>query len=76
MTYMKIALFLLFGAALSYWQIRRLNSQGEKSEIASYSVLMLTAMVIGTLLLAEVRLPSPTVPIQAVFEPVGKWFFP
>jgi uncharacterized membrane protein YidH (DUF202 family) len=76
MTYMNISLFLLAGAALSYLQIRGLVRRGEKRDTAVYTVLMLTAMVVGTLFLAEVRLPSPAAPLKAVFEPVGKWFFP
>jgi uncharacterized membrane protein YidH (DUF202 family) len=73
---MKITLFLLIGAALYYMQIRRLIRRGKKRDTAVYTVLMLTAMVVGTLFLAEVRLPSPAAPLKAVFEPVGKWFFP
>jgi uncharacterized membrane protein YidH (DUF202 family) len=76
MTYMKITLFLLIGGALYYMQIRRLIRRGEKRDTAVYTVLMLTAIVVGTLFLAEVRLPSPAAPLKAVFEPVGKWFFP
>lgn len=76
MTNVKIALFVVACAALAYFQIRSFISRGEKRDTAAYTVLMLTAMVIGTMLLADVRLLSPAAPLRAVFEPIGKLFFP
>ncbi|TMV48036.1 hypothetical protein FE783_18930 [Paenibacillus mesophilus] len=73
MVIVKIALFLLLLAGLSYLQIA--YGKGEKKEAAAYAGLMLAAAVIGALLIAGVRLPSPATPLQAVFEPIGKWFF-
>jgi hypothetical protein len=67
-------MFLLVVASLSYLQL--VLGKVEKKEAAVYAGLMLAVTVIGSLLLAGVRLPSPAPPLQAVFEPIGKWFFP
>lgn len=76
MKVVNIAFFLLFIASISYVQINVLSGKREKKEVIIYAGLMLIAAVIGSLLLAGVHLPSPAIPLQAVFGPVGKFFFP
>ncbi|MCU6797480.1 hypothetical protein OB236_35685 [Paenibacillus sp. WQ 127069] len=74
MMVIKMALFLMFVIGLSYLQIQNMLSKGDK--VIAYMGLMLTAAVIGSLLIADVHLPSPATPLKAVFEPIGKWVFP
>lgn len=76
MVIIKVALFLLITISLSYLQIQNFLSKGEKKEGIAYIGLMLIAMVIGSLLLVGVHLPSPATPLKSVFEPIGKWVFP
>lgn len=64
--------FLLFLSLLSYLQIRPLLAKGQKKEAVVYSGLMAIAAFIGSLLIAGIDLPSPTVPLRMVFEPIGK----
>lgn len=64
--------FLLFLGLLSYLQIRSLLAKGQKKEAAVYSGLIGIAAIIGSLLIAGIDLPSPTVPLRMVFEPIGK----
>ncbi|WP_028612845.1 hypothetical protein [Paenibacillus harenae] len=75
MIFLTIALFLLFVAYLSFWQFRALHGK-TKIEIIVNIGLMLTAAVIGTMLIADVDIPSPAIPLTAIFEPIGKWIFP
>ncbi|MBD0383177.1 hypothetical protein [Paenibacillus sedimenti] len=72
----KIALYLLFIACICYVQIVELIRNKEKKDAFFYTGFMLTAAVIGSLFIAGVPVPSPYLPLKAVFEPVGKWFFP
>jgi hypothetical protein len=71
-----IALLAIFAAGLSIVELRLLLDCGLKKEAAYYTFLMLAAVVIGSLLIAGVHVPSPAIPLRAVFEPVGRWFFP
>ncbi|MBD2870281.1 hypothetical protein [Paenibacillus arenilitoris] len=73
---LNIALFTVLAAALIYVQLLALLPEGKKKEAAYYAVLMLAAVVIGSLLIAGIPVPSPAFPLRAVFEPVGRWFFP
>jgi hypothetical protein len=76
MKILNILSLAIFASALSFVQLRVLLDHGEKKEAACYLVLMLTAVVVGSLLIAGIPLPSPAIPLRAVFEPVGRWFFP
>lgn len=71
----QTALFLFVMAIMSGLQIKVILRKGEKREVAVYALLSLSAMVVGTLLLFDVRLLSPTVPLRAVFEPFDRWLF-
>ncbi|WP_199614777.1 hypothetical protein [Paenibacillus alkalitolerans] len=72
----RVTLFLLFIGIVAYLQIRAFLDKGQKKEMAVYSVLMLASAFIGALILADVRPPSPAVPLRLIFEPIGKFFFP
>lgn len=76
MTVLKIAIFLLFIGSLTFWQAGKLLGRREKKEAVFNTVLMIIAAVIGVLQIAGVPLPSPATPLKAVFEPIGKMFFP
>ncbi|GLI09811.1 hypothetical protein YDYSG_58440 [Paenibacillus tyrfis] len=75
MIVLKIAFFLLLVAYLSFLQYRAFRGK-KKTELIVNIGLMLTAAVIGTLLIAGVDIPSPAIPLTAIFEPIGKWVFP
>jgi hypothetical protein len=76
MKILNIALFALFASGLSIVELRLLLDCGLKKEAAYYTVFMLAAVVLGSLLIADISVPSPAIPLRAVFEPVGRWFFP
>ncbi|MFC5651476.1 hypothetical protein ACFPYJ_20635 [Paenibacillus solisilvae] len=70
-----IVWFLLILVTLSVVQIKSLIRKGRKKEVVVYSVLMGLAGVIGCILMAKMKIPSPTIPLQILFEPIGKMIF-
>jgi hypothetical protein len=76
MKILNITMLAIFASGLSIVELRLLLDCGLKKEAAYYTVLMLAAVVIGSLLIAGIPVPSPAIPLRAVFEPVGRWFFP
>ena len=68
----RILGFLLLAGVVSVLQMRPLLAKGLKKEAAVYGSLMGLAALIGSLLIAGVDVPSPTVPLRVVFEPIGK----
>ncbi|WP_018132850.1 hypothetical protein [Effusibacillus pohliae] len=71
---MKIQIigFLLLLAVAAYFQIRSLLAKGLQKEVIVCGGLWGLAAIIGSLLIAGVDVPKPTVPLQIVFEPIGK----
>lgn len=68
----RILGFLLLIGVVSVLQLRPMLAKGMKKEAAAYGSLMGLAALIGSLLIAGVDVPSPTVPLRMVFEPIGK----
>lgn len=57
------------------WSIIRLQSllrKQKNKEAAVYGALMTISMVMGALMIVRVRVPSFTVPLQLILEPIGK----
>lgn len=66
---------VLFGTGILLWAflcVRDLLAKHKKREAWIYGALLGICLVIGTLLLAQVIMPSFIVPFNAVFEPLGK----
>ncbi|UVI32630.1 hypothetical protein [Paenibacillus spongiae] len=67
-----IAGFMLVIITLSSIQMKSLFKRRRKRETIVYFGLMGLAAIIGCLLIAGIKIPSPTIPLQIVFEPIGK----
>jgi|GEM_PF-2803973 len=70
-----IALFVAAAGCAAWLQVSRLVEVKEKKQIVMYLLLMGTAVVIGIMEIAGIRLPSPHMPIEALLKPFGKWIF-
>jgi hypothetical protein len=64
--------FIIFAGLLSYFQIRYILQKEGIKEAVAYLLLMSLAVMIGSLLIAGVKIPSHNVLISKIFEPVGK----
>lgn len=68
----EIAIFLIGLGTVSYFQVQHLLNQQKRKDVFFYLILMATAGLIGALLIAGVKVPSPAVPIRKLFEPIAK----
>jgi Flp pilus assembly pilin Flp len=69
----RISAFIIFMGLLSYLQIRQFLSNKEGGKVtAVYGVLMGLAALIGSLLIAGVKMPSHNAIITNIFQPIGK----
>ncbi|MGZ4111777.1 MAG: hypothetical protein ACXVP5_04990 [Tumebacillaceae bacterium] len=75
MSVLLIGLLLIGMTILSSYQVRGFFTQGLKKESVVYLFLMGGAALIGSLLLADVTIPSPSVPLKTIFEPIGHLIF-
>jgi hypothetical protein len=73
---LTIILLMLALGVLTWRQARTLNQKKLKKELVTYLALMVLAATLGSLLLAQVPLPSPSEPLRLVFKPVGDLIFP
>ncbi len=67
----KISVFLVIVGLLSYFQMRRIRSKGDKKGALAYCFLMSLAAVVGVMLIAGVKMPSQST-LTKIFEPIGK----
>ncbi|MDR6879374.1 hypothetical protein [Bacillus sp. 3255] len=68
----QIVLFWLGVLLWAFRCVRDLLAAHKKREAWIYSGLLGVCLLIGTLLLAQVKIPSLIVPFNVVFEPLGK----
>lgn len=68
----RISGFIIFVGLLSFYQIRQILVKEGKKEAIVYSFLMVLASVIGSLLIAGVKIPSQNILLNSIFEPIGK----
>jgi len=71
----QIALFVAAAGCAAWLQVSRLAAAKENKQIVMYLLLMGTAVAIGSMEIAGIRLPSPHMPIEALWKPFGKWVF-
>lgn len=65
--------YLTFIGTLCYIQVRQFSRKGMNREIWAYVGLMVFVAVIGSIQMAGVKLPSPAIPTERLFGPMGKW---
>ncbi len=58
---------------LTYFQVKRFVKNKMYKEIWIYIGLMLFGAIIGSIQIGGITLASPVVPLETVFEPLGKW---
>jgi hypothetical protein len=69
---LQIVTFVIVTLVLTIYNVQIfLNKQQPKSAIL-YSGLMGICMIVGSLLFAKVQIPSTTIPLRTLFEPIGK----
>lgn len=68
----QIGLYVVCVSVLSIVRIQSLMRKQQKKEAALYGGLMTVCAVLGSLLLAEVQIPSLVVPYEIIFQPIGK----
>lgn len=71
----RIAGYLLFLAVLAWRQAPPLYQKGLKKELVLYALLLGCAAALGSLMIAEVELTSPSQVLQEVFEPLHDRMF-
>ncbi|QGQ97309.1 hypothetical protein EHS13_21665 [Paenibacillus psychroresistens] len=68
----QIVGYILALVLWSFVKIQSLLSKQEKKEAALYGGLMGASTIIGSLLIAQVDIPSVVIPFKVIFEPIGK----
>lgn len=68
----QIGLYVVCVIVLSFVRIQSFLRKQQKKEAALYGGLMTICALIGSLLLADVDVPSLVVPYEFVFQPIGK----
>lgn len=68
----QIGLYVVCVIMLSFVRIRSFLRNQQKKEAALYGGLMIICALLGSLLLAEVEIPSLVIPYEIVFQPIGK----
>lgn len=61
---------LLLGWA--FYKIQMYMNEKQLKAAVLYSCSMGLCMILGSLLFAHVQIPSTTVPVRFIFEPIGK----
>jgi len=64
--------FLVIIATWTSSRIRLLLSNHRNKEASIYASLMGIAAIVGSLLLAEIEIPSVIIPFNFAFKPLGK----
>ena len=68
-----IAGYTVIGAIWTIVRMRSLLARQKGREDAVYGATMLISLVIGSLLIAQLNLPSFILPAQRLFEPIGQY---
>jgi hypothetical protein len=68
----KLLAYMIVFGVWSFVGIRSLLSKEQKKSSVVYGCLMVISIVIGSLLIAKVNIPSLVYPYEIVFEPIGK----
>ncbi|SDX50122.1 hypothetical protein SAMN05518855_101566 [Paenibacillus sp. CF384] len=68
----QIAGYVLLLSVWAIVKIKALRSQHKVKEAAVYGCILGLSALVGSLLLARVKLPSFTEPARLIFEPIGK----
>lgn len=64
--------YIVIVAGWTLFKVRSLAAERHYKEAALYGGLMGLAIVLGSLMIAKVELPSFIVPFQQLFEPIGR----
>ncbi|MDI4645785.1 hypothetical protein [Cohnella hashimotonis] len=67
------AMYAILGAIWTIARMRSLLAAQKNKEAAVYGGTMLLALVTGSLLLLDVKLPSFILPVQRLLEPIGQF---
>ncbi len=69
---LQISIFVIFTLGWSYYKVQMFLKKKQPKEAVVYSCLMGICMILGSLLIAHVQIPSITIPVRFIFEPIGK----
>lgn len=72
----QISIYVVCVVVLTFIRIQLFLRKQQKKEAALYGGLMLICALLGSLLLADVEIPSLVVPYEIVFQPIGKMILP
>lgn len=64
--------YALLVAGWTLFKVRSMAAERQYKEAALYGGLMGLAIVLGSLMIAKVELPSFTLPFKLLFEPIGR----
>jgi hypothetical protein len=68
----QIVAYVIFTLGWSIYRARYLINKKQPKEAVIYSCLMGLCVILGSLFIAHVRLPSTTVPARLLFGHIGK----
>ncbi|WP_317979536.1 hypothetical protein [Paenibacillus glycanilyticus] len=66
---LQLIVFVLVAAGWTLYQLQQIKQPGSAVLFAS---LMVICMIAGSLWIANIPLPSSTIPIRVLFEPIGR----
>ncbi|SFS63085.1 hypothetical protein [Paenibacillus sp. BC26] len=68
----KITGYVLLLSVWAIVKIKALRRQQKNKEAVVYGCILASAAIVGSILLARVKLPSFVEPARMIFEPIGK----
>lgn len=68
----KLTLFIIPMVMYSFMKIKTLKSNDQKKEATLFGSIMAITLVVGSLLILNVNIPSFIIPFKILFEPIGK----
>jgi ABC-type Fe3+-siderophore transport system permease subunit len=68
----QIVTYVILTLGWSIYRVRFFLNKKQPKDAVIYSCLMGLCIILGSLIIAHVHIPSTTVPARIIFEPVGK----
>jgi uncharacterized membrane protein len=69
---LQIVTFVILTLGLTIYNVQIFLYKKELKAALLYGGLMGICMIVGSLIFAKVDIPSTTIPVRTIFEPIGK----
>jgi hypothetical protein len=71
---LQIAILIIVMLGWTFYKVQTFLKKNQPKMAGLYSCLMGICTILGTFMLAHVDISSTTVPLNMIFQPIGKFF--